>query len=57
MGAAIAATNAPALAERVRDLRDALDAWLVLLEAVGGPDEAVIAERLARAKAALERPT
>ena len=57
MGAAIAATNAPALAARVRDLRDALDAWLLELEAAGGPDEAAIAERLARARAALDRPT
>jgi prephenate dehydrogenase len=56
MGAAIATTNAAALASRVRDLRDALDAWLVELEAVGGPDEAAVAARLARARAALDRP-
>ena len=40
MGAAIVATNAEALAARVRDLRAALDGWLAELERVGGPDEA-----------------
>ncbi len=57
MGAAIATTNAAALASRIHDLRDALDAWLAELEAVGGPDEAAVAKRLARARAALDRPT
>ena len=37
MGAAIAATNAPALAARLRDLRAVLDAWLAELERPGGP--------------------
>ena len=54
MGAAIAATNAAALAERLRDLREALDAWLADLERPGGPDEAAIAARLRAARARLE---
>jgi prephenate dehydrogenase len=54
MGAAIAVTNAPALAARLRDLRTALDAWLAELERPGGPDERVIATRLLAARAILE---
>ena len=50
MGAAIAATNAPALAARVRDLRAVLDDWLAELERAGGPDEAAVA------RAARDRP-
>ena len=49
MGAGIAATNAVALAARVRAYRDRLDAWLALLEATGPdglPDEAAIRARL-----------
>jgi prephenate dehydrogenase len=53
MGAAIAVTNAPALAARLRDLSSVLDAWLVELERPGGPDEAAIAARLAAARAEL----
>ena len=56
MGAAIVATNGPAIAARVRDLRDALDAWLADLERAGGPDEAAVARRLARARARLDPP-
>ena len=55
MGAAIVATNPEALATRVRDLRAALDAWLVELERVGGPDEAAVTRRLETARAVLER--
>jgi prephenate dehydrogenase len=55
MGAAIVATNAEALAARVRDLRAALDAWLAELERVGGPDEAGLARRLETARTVLER--
>ena len=53
MGAAIAVTNAPALAERLRDLSSVLDAWRAELERPGGPDEAAIAARLAAARAEL----
>jgi prephenate dehydrogenase len=54
MGAGIMATNAPAIASRVRDLRDALDAWLVELDRAGGPDSAAVAARLADARRRLE---
>lgn len=54
MGAGIIATNAPAIAGRVRDLRDALDAWLGELDRAGGPDSAAVAERLAAARRRLE---
>ena len=50
MGAAIVATNAPAIAARLRDLRAVLDDWLAVLERPGGPDEA------ARHRAASGRP-
>jgi len=53
MGAGIAATNAVALAARVRAYRDRLDAWLALLEATGPdglPDEAAIRARLDAAR-------
>jgi prephenate dehydrogenase len=54
MGAAIAVTNAPVLAARIRDIRAILDAWLAELERKGGPREAAVAERLAAARAMLE---
>ena len=54
MGAAIVATNAAALAARVRDLRVVLDTWLTELERVDGPDEALVARRLAAARALLD---
>ncbi len=54
MGAAIAVTNAPALAGRIRDVRAVLDAWLVELERRNGPNETAIAERLAAARAILD---
>jgi prephenate dehydrogenase len=46
MGTGIIATNAPAIAARVRELMTALDAWLVELERPGGPDAGEIADRL-----------
>jgi hypothetical protein len=54
MGAAIAATNGPAIAARLRDLRAVLDGWLAELEASGEPDEAAMAARFAAARAALD---
>ena len=56
MGAAIAATNAPALAARLRDLRTVLDGWLEELERPGGPRESAIRDRLAAARAILDGP-
>ena len=59
MGAGIAATNAVALAARVRAYRDQLDAWLALLEATGPdglPDEAAIRVRLDGARNRLGEP-
>jgi prephenate dehydrogenase len=40
MGAGIAATNTEAIAARVRDVRDALDDWLRLLDEQSGPQGA-----------------
>jgi prephenate dehydrogenase len=57
MGASIAATNAPALAARLRDLRSVLDGWLAALERRGGPDEAELLERLQAARARLDDPS
>jgi prephenate dehydrogenase len=54
MGASIIATNAPALAARVRDLMTALDGWLAELERPGGPDSDEIADRLRSARNRLE---
>jgi prephenate dehydrogenase len=53
MGAEIAAANAAAIAEGLRRHRDAVDAWLALLEAPGGPDPDVLRARLAAARARL----
>ena len=53
MGAGIAATNAVALAVRLRAYRDRLDAWLALLETAGPdglPDEAALRARLEAAR-------
>jgi prephenate dehydrogenase len=55
MGTGIAVTNAPAIARRLRDLREVLDAWLTLLEAPDGPDAAGVRDRLASARTMLER--
>jgi prephenate dehydrogenase len=50
MGAGIAATNAEAIAARLRDLRDVLDLWLAELEHDGDPDEAALLTRLSAAR-------
>ena len=54
MGAGIVATNAPALAARVRELMTALDGWLAELERPGGPDAGEIADRLRSARERLD---
>jgi prephenate dehydrogenase len=54
MGAAIAATNAPAIAARLRDMRSVLDGWLAELERPDGPDEAALERRLRDARERLE---
>ena len=54
MGTAIATTNAPAIAARLRDLRAVIDAWLVDLERAGGPDAPAIEARLRNARVRLE---
>jgi len=54
MGAAIAVTNASALAGRIRDLQAVLESWLAELERTDEPDEAVIATRLRAARAMLD---
>ena len=54
MGAGIIATNAPAIAGRIRELVTALDGWLAELERPGGPDAGEIAERLRTARDRLE---
>lgn len=54
MGAGIAATNAPALAARLRDLRLVLDRWQAELDVPGGPDAAAVETRLRAARARLE---
>ncbi len=54
MGAGIIATNGPAIAERVRELVTALEAWLSELERPGGPDAGEVAERLRSARERLE---
>jgi prephenate dehydrogenase len=57
MGAGIAATNADAIAPRLRDLRDVLDDWLADLERDGGPDPEAIVARLAAVRGRLEDTT
>jgi prephenate dehydrogenase len=54
MGAAIAATNAAALADRLRDLRAVLLEWQTELERPGGPDETGLLSRLRAAREILE---
>jgi prephenate dehydrogenase len=56
MGAGIAATNAVALAARIRAVQAVLDGWLAELERPDGPDEQRLAERLRDARTQLERP-
>ena len=57
MGAGIVSTNATAIAARVRELIDVLEAWLAELERPGGPDEASVADRLRAARERLESMT
>jgi len=57
MGAAILATNAPEVAARLHDLRAVIDAWLAELERADGPDETVLRDRLATARALLGERT
>lgn len=54
MGADIAATNAPALARRLRAYRDRIDAWIAALEAPEGPDANALREALADARGRLD---
>lgn len=56
MGAEIAASNAEAIAVVMRRLRDRIDEWVDLLEAPDGPDADAMRERLAAARARLDRP-
>ena len=59
MGAAILATNAPAVAARLRDLRTVLDEWIAILDrtstpdAPDGADEIALRDRLTAARALL----
>lgn len=50
MAAGIAVTNADFLADRMRAIRDAVDAWLAELERPGGPDPARLEARFAAAR-------
>ena len=54
MGTGIVTTNADAIAPRVRALIAVLQGWLAELERPGGPDAAVVAERLRTARERLE---
>ncbi len=54
MGAGIVATNAPAIASRLRDLIGVLEDWQAELERPGGPDGLIVADRLQEARARLE---
>jgi prephenate dehydrogenase len=50
MGAGIVATNAPAIAARLRDLRRVIDAWLAELESADGPEPGWLVARLTAAR-------
>jgi len=56
MGAGIAATNAGAIAARLRDVRAAIDEWIAELERDGGPDSEVLLARFASARRRLVDP-
>jgi prephenate dehydrogenase len=53
MGAGIAATNSAAIAGRLRDLRAAIDSWLVDLESDGEPDADALLARFKSARGRL----
>ena len=54
MDAGIVATNSAAIAARLRDVRAAIDEWLVELERMGGPDAEALRLRFVSAKNRLE---
>jgi prephenate dehydrogenase len=54
MGAGIVATNAAAVASRLREVRAVLDEWIDALEAKDGPDAQAIKARFAAARERLE---
>lgn len=54
MGTGIAATNAPAIAARIRRVQDVLDLWLAELDGGGAPDVEAIGARLRVARDRLE---
>jgi prephenate dehydrogenase len=56
MGAGIAATNAAALAARLRDVRGVIDTWIDDLERDGGPDPDLLLARFMAARERLEEP-
>jgi prephenate dehydrogenase len=56
MGSGILATNAGPIADAIRELRAALDAWLVELERDGGPDVDRLRTKLAAARERLDEP-
>ena len=55
MGAGITATNAAAIAARLKDVRAAIDEWLSELERKGGPDADALRARFVSAKERLEK--
>ncbi len=54
MGAGIAATNAPAIVDRLRDLRAVLDSWIADLERKDGPNAEELRARFEEARRELE---
>ncbi len=56
MGAGIAATNAAAIADRLRDVQDEIDEWIAELERKGGPDADALRRRFESAKGRLAEP-
>jgi prephenate dehydrogenase len=54
MGAGIVATNAAAVAARLRDVRAVLDEWIAALESKDGPDAEALKARFADARDRLE---
>ncbi|HET7726774.1 MAG TPA: prephenate dehydrogenase dimerization domain-containing protein, partial [Candidatus Limnocylindrales bacterium] len=50
MGAGILATNAPAIAERLRAFRDRIDEWLAIVEAEEGIGTDAVRRRLDAAR-------